>query len=180
MKTIVLLVAALVAPGHVLGCDPKEKIGTGIAPVFVNIPVGGKAQVVVLVECKTNGNDFNAAATLSLGGTAKFDVRLVDDDGRTNPDDVLGTVGFSKGFTSAQLKRSRVGNGFFQDVTVYGAVTLECPVEASQVVGVPERSGEGQPDAVPCSDPADLALEVDNGPVTAGGISSPPVTMAVR
>ena len=67
MKTIVLLVAVLVAGGRVLGRDPNQKIGTGIAPVSFNSPVGGKAQVVVLVKCTADSNDFNADATLTSG-----------------------------------------------------------------------------------------------------------------
>jgi uncharacterized protein (TIGR03437 family) len=164
-----LCLAVLAAAPSMLGCDPGKITLIGIAPVRVNIPVGGTANVGVFVECQTNSNDWDSAATISGGGTIKFDVRLVDEDQGINPDDILGASTFSR---SVRGPLGRDFRGFTQSATVVGTVQLSCPASDRQVVGSPDKSGEGEPPGPNCSDPADLVLEVDNGSAASSSYSA--------
>ena len=52
---------------------------------------------------------------------------------------------------------------FAFQVSIKWDSTLTCPIGNQQVQGVPDASAEGEPD---CEDPADLALQADNGDST--------------
>jgi uncharacterized protein (TIGR03437 family) len=152
---LVMAVLAM-APG-VLGCDPGKITLVGIAPTKVNIPVGGSVKVGVFVECTTSSSDWTSGSTISEGGNINFDVRLVDEDGLS--DDTMGTATFNKAVRGPLGQGLR---GFVQPVTLVSTVTLTCPVATKLIVGT-TSSGEGAPPGPDCSDPADLALEIDNG-----------------
>lgn len=152
-----MVIAVLVMAPRALGCDPGKITLVGIAPTKVIIPVGGTVKVGVFVECQTTSSDWSADATITAGGTINFDGRLVDED--TLSDDTLGTATFTKAVPGP------LGQGlksFVRGVTLVGTVQLSCPVGVRLVVGT-TNSGEGAPPGPDCSDPADLALEIDNG-----------------
>ena len=151
LAVIAGLVAALGAGGPAHACDPDKIKSVLMTPKVVNIPVGGTVTVTVVVSCTTDGDDWGLGTTITGGGSTFFNVRLVDVDPLV--DDVMG----SKRFT-VSVTRLPVPPGFLRPVRDKLEYNVDCA--PAEITGDPDFSGEGQ---VGCSDPADLAVEIDEG-----------------
>lgn len=139
--TLGLLLAA--SPGRTCDPDHIEKITfTPGAAAGVNIAVGGTGTVDVAVTCAMFGGDIQ-------GNQWRFDTRLVEEDGVS--DDKMGTHTYSAPGPAGIPIRARAIYSF--------KTTLSCP-NATQTITGTEDSGEGAP---PCTSPAQLAVEIDEG-----------------
>lgn len=147
------LVTALTHSPLARACDPDAIQIVTMAPVRVSVPVGGTATVSTIVGCNANSDDWTADSTLGTGGTMDFDIHLVDEDGGLNPDDTLATHNFRR--TVRRAIRS-----FAFPLRIRSRMQIQCPAADEEITGTPDKSGEGEPG---CDDPADLALEINNG-----------------
>ena len=138
-------------PAH--ACDPDKIRGIKITPKEVNVPVGGEAEAMVVVDCTLSDDEWVEGATLRTGGMAQFNVRLIDSDGSLLSPDKLGEE------LSTQTRRKLPDPpGFRRPHTAKLTYKLECP--GNTIEGGSVDSGEGE---VGGSDPADLALQIDEG-----------------
>lgn len=142
-----LLLGVILLVQAVSACDPDhiEKITfTPGSNKGVNIAVGGQQNVDVAVTCVMFGADIQA-------GFWNFESRLVEED--ATGDDEMGSYTYS-------APGPRQGTIPIRARAIYNFSTnLSCP-NATQTITGTEDSGEGTP---PCTSPAQLAVEIDEG-----------------
>ncbi len=125
------------------GCDPDHIESITITNP-INIAQGGTATARVTVTCIVTGSDLQSGGYL-------FDTRLVDADSVS--DTTLGTHTYRAPGPKTEVERARAVYSF--------TVTLSCPNETVKAGSV--DTGEGAPNATPCTDPANLWIEIDEG-----------------
>jgi hypothetical protein len=150
---VVSVTAPLFAPPggafSAYACDPNRILSVRIAPdpLHISPRVLGTGQVTVTITCDTNSGDFTAGSTLTGGGTVNFKYRLVDNDTPFS-DVTLGTATHTQPFKALGTFKKRIA-----PTNIFTLCCLNTVQDAACAVD----SGEN---------PADLAVEIDNGAST--------------
>jgi len=141
IATLLFFSSAAFAP-RAFACDPDHIESVTITDP-IDIAQGGTGKATVTVTCVMTGSDLQA-------GDWQFDTRLVDDD---TIDTTLSTFTYRAPGPKTDRELARAVYSF--------STTLSCPTQSIKSGNV--DTGEGAPDATPCSSPADLWIEIDEG-----------------